>query len=407
MKIAIFSDTFPPQINGVANVVYKSAVSLAKLGHQVSVFTISNGKDDKINDVISFEKDGIELIRFPSMPAPVYPGYRLALPIGIAIEKLRRFHPDVIHTHTPFSIGWSLIGPAKLLRIPIVGTHHTFYDHYLKHAHLDYDWAKRLTWNFTLDYYNRCDLVLSPSQSLADQLQSHGLKKPFEILSNSVDSDLFCPAADNKTKELLKKSFGITGKSLVYMGRLSYEKSVDHVIKATAEVAKKIPNIKLMVIGDGPERENLEKLAQKLKIKENVLFVGFKQNQGLVEALQANDIFLTASKTENMPLSVIEAMAVGLPVVATDALGMPEIVKNDVNGYLFEPDDWKEMSGKIMAILTDENLMKKFAIASREASLLHSEDCLTKKLESIYKKLIAKSSKKTFLKKISDKFKKL
>jgi len=407
MKIAIFSDTFPPQINGVANVVYKSAVSLTKLGHQVCVFTISNGKDDKINDVISFEKDGIELVRFPSMPAPVYPGYRLALPIGIAIEKLRRFHPDVIHTHTPFSIGWSLIGPAKLLHIPIVGTHHTFYDHYLKHAHLDYDWAKRLTWSFTLDYYNRCDLVLSPSQSLADQLQSHGLKKPFEILSNSVDTDLFCPVSDDNTKKSLKKSFDIIGKSLVYMGRLSYEKSVDQVIKATAEVVKKFPNIKLMIIGDGPERENLEKLARKLKIADNVLFVGFKQNQELVEALQANDLFLTASKTENMPLSVIEAMAVGLPVVAADALGMPEIAEDGVNGYLFAPDDWKEMSGKIITILEDEKLLYKFSAASREASLLHSEICLTKKLESIYGELITKSKKRSFLKRLSDKYKKL
>jgi len=407
MKIAIFSDTFPPQINGVANVVYKSAISLTKMGHQVAVFTISNGKDDKANDIISFEHDGIELIRFPSMPAPVYPGYRLALPVGIAIEKLRRFRPDVIHTHTPFSIGWSLIGPAKLMHIPIVGTHHTFYDHYLKHAHLDYDWAKRLTWNFTLDYYNRCDLVLSPSQSLADQLQSHGLKKPFEILSNSVDTDLFCPAVDKKTKELLKKSYDITSKSLVYMGRLSYEKSVDTVIRATAEVVKRIPTIKLMIIGDGPERENLKKLAQKLKVKDNVLFVGFKQNQELVEALQANDIFLTASKTENMPLSVIEAMAVGLPVVAADALGMPEIAEDGINGYLFAPDDYKQMSDKILSILEDGKLLKEFSTASREASLLHSEDCLTKKLESIYKKLIMKSTKKTFLSKISDKLKKL
>jgi len=407
MKIAIFSDTFPPQINGVANVVYKSAISLTKMGHQVEVFTISNGKDDKANDITSFKHDGIELIRFPSMPAPVYPGYRLAIPVGIAIEKLRRFRPDVIHTHTPFSIGWSLIGPAKLMHIPIIGTHHTFYDHYLKHAHLDYDWAKRLTWSFTLDYYNRCDLVLSPSQSLADQLQSHGLKKPFELLSNSVDTDLFCPAVDKKAKELLKKSYGITGNSLVYMGRLSYEKSVDQVLKAIAEVVKIIPDIKLMIIGDGPERENLNKLAQKLKIKENVLFVGFKQNQELVEALQANDIFVTASKTENMPLSVIEAMAIGLPVVAADALGMPEIAEDGVNGYIFAPDDWKEMSEKILAILENENLLDKFSAASREASLLHSEDCLTKKLESIYKKLIMKSTKKTFLSKLSDKLKKL
>ncbi|MEI6498797.1 MAG: glycosyltransferase [bacterium] len=389
MKIAIFSDTFPPQINGVANVVYKSAVELVKLGHEVLVFTISNGSDDKMNDPELFKADGFELNRITSVPIPVYPGFRFALPINNAIVKLRKFKPDIIHTHTPFSVGWSLIGPAKLFHIPVVGTHHTFYDQYLKHAHLDYDWVKKLSWSYTLDYYNRCDIVLSPSRSLAEELQKHGLKKPFEIFSNSVDTNLFQPVLDNESKKKLKKSWNIDGKSLAYMGRVSYEKSIDIVIMAFNEVIKKNPVTKLMIIGDGPERDNLEKLVSKLNIQDNVIFTGFLQKEELVNALLATDIFLTASKTENMPVAVMEGMAAGLPIVAVDALGTPEIVKDGVNGFLTQPDDYMEMAEKTLQLLKDEETSRKFAKASIEFSSNFSQENMGKALEKIYLKLLS------------------
>lgn len=392
MKIAIFSDTFPPQINGVASVVYRSAVELVKQGNQVSVFTISSGENDKVNDKINFKNDGFDLIRIPSVPAPVYPGFRFALPLGVAIRKLRKFRPDIIHTHTPFSIGWEMIGPAKLFHIPIVGTHHTFYNHYLKHAHLDYEWAKKLSWKYTLGYYNRCDIILSPSKSLANELQKHGLKKPFQILLNTIDTNLFKPVASESEQKKLKKVWGITGISLAYMGRLSYEKSIDQVIKATAEIAKKIPNIKLMIIGDGPERDELEELVSKLKIEKNVIFTGFLQNHELVEALQACDIFLTASKTENMPISVMEAMAVGLPTIGADALGIPEIVKNNTNGYLVKPDDWKDMAQKTLKLINNKKLREEFAKTSLKGSASFSQANMAKSLEKIYRKVIAKKN---------------
>ncbi len=393
MKIAIFTDTFPPQINGVANVAYQSAVGLVRLGHKVTVFTAASGFDDKINDATDFRADGFDIVRIPSVAAPVYPGYRLAIPIGFAVNKIIEFKPDIIHTHTPFSVGWELIGPAKLMHIPIVGTHHTFYDHYLQHAKLDFEWAKKMSWMFTLGYYNRCNLILSPSKSLATELQSHGLKRPFQILANTIDTESFKPVLDKATKDKLKANLGITGKSLVYMGRLSYEKSIDQVILATAEVVKEIPTLKLVVIGDGPEKAKLEKLALTLGIKHNVIFTGFRQNHELVETLQANDIFLTASKTENMPLSVMEGMACGLPVIGADALGIPEIVLDNKNGFLFQPDDWKEMAQKILILLEDESTLNKFSKASYQMSENFSEKNMAKSLEKIYEKLIKEKKK--------------
>jgi len=390
MKIAIFSDSFYPQVDGVASVVYESAQGLSKLGHDVYVFTASTGRFFKHREGRKEKAQNFTLFRIPSIPALIYSGYRLALPVGFALNKLRKIKPDIIHTHTPFSVGWEAVWSAKIFGIPIISTHHTFYNHYLKHAKVDYAWAKKVSWRYTIGYYNRCDFVLSPSKSLADELKFQGLKKPIKTLPNPIDTEFFQPVSSQTKKEELKKTLGIKGISLVYMGRVSYEKSIDQVIKAAALAMKKFPNLQLVIVGDGPERKKLEKLANDLEIEQNVLFFGIKHGKNLVEALQANDVFLTASKTENMPVSILEAMATGLPVIGVDALGIPEIVLDNVNGFIVPPDGIKEMAVKILELIEDAKLRERFSKKSRELSLNYSQEEIVRKLENEYNKLILK-----------------
>lgn len=400
MKIAIFSDTFPPQIDGVANVAYRSARELSKLGHDVNVLTLSNKFRRKHNDESIFAGDDFNLIRVPSVPAFTYSGNRFALPMGISYNILRKNKPDIIHTHTPFSMGWSSILVAKILKIPIIGTHHTFFNHYLKYIKMDNPVGEKISWKYTVGYYNFCDMVLSPSKSLANELQHFGLKKPIKILSNPIDTNLFKPVSSTALKKKLKKSYGICGASLIYMGRLSYEKSVAEVVKAANIVIKKNPSTKLVIVGDGPERKNLEELVKNLGIENSVIFTGFLHDKKLVEILEVCDIFLTASKTENMPLSVLEAMACGLPIIAANALGIPEIVKDKVNGFLTTPDDSKDMAKKSLKLLSDENLLNKFSTASREMSLVYSQENVAKSLEKTYKELIVQTNENLSLSRI-------
>ena len=390
MKIAIFSDSFYPQVDGVASVVFRSAQGLGRLGHDVYVFTASVGRLVKRAEIHKEETQNFTLIRIPSIPALIYPGYRFSLPIGLAMNKLRKIKPDIIHTHTPFSVGWEAVWPAKIFGIPIVGTHHTFYNHYLKHAKINYEWAKKISWKYIVGYYNRCNLILSPSIALADELKFQGLKKPIKTFSNPVDTELFQPVSNRFKKEELKKSFGIKGASLVYMGRVSYEKNIGQAIKAVALAIKKIPNLQLVIVGDGPERKKLEKLAKDLGVEKNVLFLGIKHGRELAETLQANDIFLTASKTENMPVSVLEAMATGLPVIGVDALGIPEIVLDKINGFIVSPDKIEAMAGKILQLVEDAKLRERFSKKSRELSLDYSQEKIAQKLEDEYNKLISK-----------------
>jgi len=386
MRIAIFSDTFPPQTNGVSHVVFQSAKNLAGLGHKVIVFTVSENFFAK--QLGNGDTKNLQIISLPSIPALVYSKERFHIPFSATYFRLKKFAPDVIHVHTPFGAGWMGVQSSKKLAIPLVGTHHTFYDHYLKHARIEYGWAKKFSWKLTVGFYNRCDLVLSPTQSLADALFKKGLKKPVAIIPNSIDTNLFRPVENLETQKQLKNKFNIPGQSIVYMGRVSYEKSIDQVIKSLPLMLHKIPQLKLMIIGDGPEKEKLEKLAKKLGVLNSVIFTGFLYGEKLVEALRANDIFITASCSENMPLSVLEAMATGLPIVAVKEKGLAEIVKDNENGFFAKTDDPQDIAEKTLMLLADDNLLKKFSENSRNLALEYSQEKVTAKLEEAYKKVI-------------------
>lgn len=365
--------------------VHQSALALAKMGHEVCVFTISKHSKKVIDEIVD---NKFKVVLLPSLPAGVYPGERFTLPIGLSIGRLRDFKPDIIHTHTPFSIGIEAILGKRLLKIPLIGTHHTFYDHYLKHVKLDYPPFKKISWKGTIYYYNQCDLVLSPSRALAEEMSAYGLRPPVEVMPNFIDTEFYrsCPSIEEKQNQ--KNNFLIKGKSIVYMGRVSYEKSIDQVLLAFKEVVKKDANVKLMIVGDGPDKKKLENLADSLGIKDRITFTGFLRGQELVEALWANDIFVTASKSENMPVSVIEAMACGLPVVAVGEKGLNEIVYPDKNGFLVEADRPSQMAEQLLKILGDDELLKKLGHGSREVALGYSKEGISKKLEAVYKNII-------------------
>ena len=380
MKIALFSDTFAPQVNGVANTVKISARVLSEMGHEVRVYTVSK-KSGK--ELTSESGNLFKVITLPSVEVPFYPGERFYLPLGFSSINLRNFKPDIIHVHTPFSVGLEGMGLAKFFRIPLVGTHHTFFNHYLKHIHLDYGWARKFSWSITTAFYNQTDIVISPTRSLKNELCSCGLKKPVEILSNSINFQIFNSKPANKLGKNL---------SFVYMGRVSYEKSIGEVIRAAAKVFKKIPEAKLVIIGDGPEKEKLEGLSKKLGIQNNITFTGFLHGQSLVDALSANDIFVTASKSENMPLAVLEAMSVGLPIIAVSSLGMSEIVEHEGNGFLLADENTEktieQIADKIRVLFDNDALRENFRKRSTELSQKYSEKEVTEKLTDIYKKTI-------------------
>jgi len=381
MRIALFTDTFPPVVNGVANAVARSARALAQCGHEVCVFTVS---DKSSGELERMANDAFRVVTLPSVGLPIYIDVRTSMPVGLALGRVKKFRPDIIHSHTPFSVGWEAVWAARALGVPLVGTHHTFFNHYLEHVHLNYPWAETLSWKLTVAYYNRCNLVVSPTRSLASELLAHGLKRPYEILPNTIDTQLFRPEPDATARQKLKSTLGLPGPTLIYMGRVSYEKSIDQAIRAFALIARDIPDAQFFIVGDGPGRAALEQLVSTLGLGGRVRFLGFVFGQRLVEVLQASDVFVTASKSENMPLAVLEAMACGLPVLAVRSLGLAEIIEDGRNGMLLPPDDTEALAREAIALIKDDRLRVEQSRASRTLSARYSEKEITRRLEGMY-----------------------
>lgn len=388
MRIAIFSDTFFPQRNGVVTVVYQSALALSKLGHEVCIVVISSETESNLKNKLN---DKIEIINLPSLPFFGYKGERISFPLGLALRKIKKFKPDVIHVHTSFGVGWEAVICAKFLKIPLIGTHHTFFDYYLKHVKLDFNLVKWISWKYIVAHFNRCDLLLSPSQALSDELIAKGLKTPSSVILNPTDINFFVPVESDKQKQKLKRRYNLPGKSIVYMGRVSYEKSIDQVIKSFALVNKQKPETRMMILGQGPEKSNLEKLCRELNLEDKIIFTGrYDHDNELLDLLHANDIFVTACKNENLPVAVLEAMASGLPVVAVREKGLIEVVSDNLNGYLVEADSPELLAEKIVQLLDDKEI-NRFALASRELTYKYSPQEFAKNLESYYKNLIIKT----------------
>ncbi len=380
MKIAIVSDTFFPQINGVANVAFDSAWSLSEIGHDVVVFA----PVEKNNQHHELYSQTFRTFFLSSMSFFAYPGERITMPISLkGLFYILKFKPEIIHSHTPFGAGWFAYFGAKLTGAKLITTHHTFFDHYLKHIFLDYDFFKKLSWKYVVWYGNRCDVLISPTEALADPLPESGLKTQIAILKNPINTELFFPVDQIKKKEL-KKKFGITGPSIVYMGRLSYEKSIDVILKAFKLTQNQNINLYCMIIGDGPERENLERLSRELKIENKVIFTGLLRGRELAEALQANDIFVTASKSENMPLSVLEAEATGLPIICPNEKGLVEMVKHNIDGLHVSKDNAVSFTNAIIDLIYNDKKREKMSKAARENSLAYSREAITSELEEIY-----------------------
>jgi 1,2-diacylglycerol 3-alpha-glucosyltransferase len=381
MKIALFTDTFFPQVNGVVQTVHNLAESLSSRGHDVCVFTVSS---ETPMDMEQAPLMHYEVVTLPSIPLLMYPGERMTAPIGLSLSKVKAFKPDIIHAHTPLTMGQEAYICARRFKVPLVGTHHTFFDHYLKIWHLDYQWARYISWKLTNQYYNRCALVITPTKALAVAMQEHGLDSPVEVTPNSIPhSDSGFGPRDKRSEE---------GKrTIVYMGRLSGEKDVDKVIDAYALIVRDSgahnKATHLTIIGDGPYKNDLEKKAEELGISKHVTFTGFLRGRDLADELRKHDVFVTASKSENMPISILEAMTSGLPIVGVAALGMPELVHHGENGFLVTPDDVHAMAERIREILDDDALQERLARASLKLALLHDPDDVAAQHEKIYEKL--------------------
>jgi glycosyltransferase involved in cell wall biosynthesis len=381
MRIGMMADAYKPHVSGITNYISINKHSLEAAGHEVFVFTF--GGDD-------YTDEESNIIRTKGLPI-VDTGLYISVRFSTQAQKILRTM-DLVHVHHPFSSGRLAIRYCKPQGIPIIFTNHTRYDLYA-HAYLPVV-PEALGETFLRAYLppfcRSCDLVIAPSAGLREVLIHLGVDAPIEVIPNGVD---IAPFRNPETK-IPREQLGFNPDEVIltYMGRLGPEKNLSLMMRAFAGLAKTYNQVKLMVIGDGPEKHNLIDQAHYLGIADRVLFTGMIPYLELPSYLAVADAFVTASITEVHPLSVIEAMAAGLPVVGIHSPGISDTVEDGVTGLLSPEVDLAVYTAKMTRMVVDVEGRVKMSKQAQEAVQVYSIDQTTANILTYYQQLVEKTS---------------
>lgn len=390
MHIAQFTNTYLPVINGVVRSVSAFKKALASLGNNVFVFA------QQQND---YEDEEAFIFRYPSLPLPLSIEIPAVIPISPFIDRLMpSLKPEVIHTHHPVLLGQAAANKAHELNLPLVFTFHTQYREYTHYVpfpqEIVQDFLKDTIYKWLKDFMRRCQHIVVPSESMRNILvDDYGLVGPYTIIPTGIDMEPFQTVDGEAMRE--KHGWG-QDRVMISIGRLAKEKNWDLLLRATAISLNNHPNLRLVLLGDGPERRDLEDTAVELEISDRVDFVGEVPFEEVPSYLKAADFFGFASTTETQGLVTMEALAAQLPVVAVNASGTRDIVQNEVQGLLVEEDPQALAKG-IDSLLSDDKLYNKFRDAAQSRAKKFDMNTLAKNLIKIYEQAIQDNNEKRFV----------
>ncbi|MCQ2911030.1 MAG: glycosyltransferase family 4 protein [Clostridia bacterium] len=397
MNIGIFTDTYTPQINGVVISIETLAAGLRKKGHNVYIFSPNDPKlkdmpKDKIHEEYAY--------RLPSVPVPFSPEHRLAVGYYKRMyKKVKELNLDVIHTQTEFSIG--ILGEicGKKLGIPVIHTYHTMwsdYAHYItriKNQKLNMPVAK-LIQKFSKTFCQHTNAVITPSNKTRAALIKYGVKKPLIVIPTGMNLKPYRDYYSKEELDTIRKDVGISDKDKVvlFIGRIAEEKSIDVIIEEFKTIKENVKGAKLLIVGDGPARKDLEHLTKKLGLTHDVIFAGKKPHEDIAKFYKLGDVFVNASTTETQGLTFIEAMAAGIPVVAKYDDNLKGVIKDDITGSLFKENN--EFSTKVIRMLNDLDYRKDIINNAANIANEYSVENFISKVEIAYQSLIFNHTKK-------------
>lgn len=389
MRLAYISDTYLPETNGLTTAIVRHTRLLAERGHDVLLICPRYGPDDPP------AAEGVSIRRYRALSASSNANTRVAFPALLDLTRsLGAFRPDIVHVHTPLTLGLSGIAAARHLRLPLVQTYHNWFPGFMQYAtpsrllHLDLGPRRTedsgLARLLTRIVYNRSDLVLVPSKVMCDLLRASGVYVPVAYQTNGIDLEEFPPKADWRAR-----------KRIMYCGRMGFEKNIEVVVEAFARFGQQHPGWRLQLLGEGPAEPYMHALIDRLGIRSSVVFHGFVGLHQLAGAYREADIWATASTIETQGLAVLEAMASGTPVVGVDALAVPEMASDGVSGIIVRPYDAHAMAEAFRRLADDDALRERLGHNCLREVKAHELHAAVDRLERIYNELLATVSDRT------------
>ncbi len=384
MRIGIFTDTYPPFINGVSTSIKMLENALRKKGHKVFIVTVNP------DDMTYHYEDNDRIIRIPGIPVGIY-DYRLTTFYPIkAVNKIKEWNLDIIHTHTEFGIGTFARVIGKQFDIPVVHTYHTMYEDYVHYITKGYfnKSSKKIVEYLTKFYCDKTiEELIVPTKKTYDLFkEKYRYDRNVHIIPTGIEIERFYNEKMSQNKlDIIKDELDIKKDDIVilFVGRVASEKNIEFLINNHSDLVKKNKNCKLLIVGDGPDLENYKKMVHKKSLDNNVIFTGKVPWKDVPLYYNLSDIFVTASHTETQGLTVIEAMAASLPVVALDDDSFRNVVINELTGYLFK--DKKEYLNYMYKLIENKNLRIKMGNQGRINSEPYSSKYFAERVLSVYK----------------------
>ena len=389
MRIGLFTDTYPPFINGVSTSVLMLTQGLEKLGHEVYVVTVND-------ESFSYkEEDGV--LKIPSFPIGLMNFRQSGIYPLKALKIIKKWKLDIIHSHTEFSIGTFARLISKQLNIPLVHTYHTMYEEYIYYITKGYfdSASKKLVEYLTLFLCDKTiDELIVPTEKAKELFKDkYKVKRDVYVIPSGIDTTRFYKENIDKNEIInLKKDLGLkkTDFIVLYVGRIAKEKSIDFLINNFNSVLKQIPKAKMIIVGDGPDIKDLIDLAKKEGLENKIIFAGKAPWTDVPKYYSLCDVFVTASKTETQGLTVMEAMGASKPVVAIRDESFELMITDKKDGLFF--DDEKSYVDMIYEVYKNKKLRDEISFNARLTADKYSPYNYAKNVLKVYEKVISKDT---------------
>lgn len=379
MKIAFFANSYFPITYGSTTSVENFRIGLEKLGHEVHLFVPRFwGYEYKIKNIHLY----------PSIMLGYKIKYPIAFPWCSNTEKeIKKIGFDIIHTQHPFSVGCDGMRIAKQSNIPLVFTHHAKYEDYTHYVPpiIPQGLLKKIVREKVTKFANNCDICISPSGTIKEYMQKRGIKSPIKILPTGIDCERFQNGDRKKTRENLK--IKDDQKVLMFLGRIEQEKNVMFLVQEIFPILEKDKKVIFLFVGEGGLIKQIKQKAKEVGVLRQLIFTGLINQESVQDFYAATDVFLHASTTETQGMTIAEAMAAGLAIVAVKGSGVVDQLENQKTGIMVNQQ--KGFFGEeVKKMLYDTDLADKFGNAASEKAKEFDSLIRAKELESIYQKIL-------------------
>ena len=403
MRIGIFTETYTPYISGLVTSELMLKKGLEKMGHTVYVVTANL-------ESFHYEYDEQEhVLRIPGIPTGIYDSRLTSIYPIKAVNKIKNWHLDVIHSQTEFAIGTFARLFAKQYNIPIVHTYHTMYEdyvHYITKGYFDHS-SKKIVEYLTKFYCDKTitELIVPTKKAYELFKEKYNVERNIHIIPTGIEVERFYKEnVDLKKAMALRKKYGISKKDfcVIFVGRIAEEKNIPFLIDVMEILKERNVNLKLLIVGDGPDKEKYENVVKTKKCADNIIFTGKVPWDDMPLYYNMADSFITASQSETQGLTVIEAMAASLPAICIDDESFNMTVIDGLNGYIFKTKE--ECADCLEKILKNKKIRLSLAKGARDSADKHSSKYFSEQVLDVYKKAIA-NRKKTLKERIVTWFK--